>query len=247
MRHTCARLLAVVAFAGLLSSPASTAPLAANHVDSGGRQQGQPGGTGGPQPLADYKGLTPGEWLAVWWQEVFATSIEAGRHPLITGGAFGGNNGIVFLGGPVVPAGSPKATIRVTIPVGTHLFVPIITVECSVAEAPPFHGEDESELRTCANGLLDEASGLDVKIDGRPVTNPGAYRVETPLFRYGPLTADNALGLPPATQSDAVGAGYALLLPPFSAGGHRIAIRANVAAFGIAVDTEFIITARNDM
>ena len=27
MRHTCARVLAVVAFAGLLSSPATTAPM----------------------------------------------------------------------------------------------------------------------------------------------------------------------------------------------------------------------------
>ena len=80
------------------------------------------------------------------------------------------------------------------------------------------------------------------KIDGRPVENPEAYRVETPLFRYGPLTADNVLGLAPGTQSDAVGAGYVLMLPPFSEGVHRIRTRANVAAFGIAVDAETIIS-----
>ena len=34
----------------------------------------------------------------------------------------------------------------------------MISVECSVAEAPPFHGEDEAELRACANGLLDMVS-----------------------------------------------------------------------------------------
>ena len=127
---------------------------------------------------------------------------------------------------------------------GTHLFVPIITVECSVAEAPPFHGEDEAELRACANGLLDLVSDPYAKIDGRPVEDPGAYRVESPLFRYGPLTADNVLGLPPGTQSDAVGAGYVLLLPPFSVGVHRIIVRANVADFGIAVDAEFIINVK---
>ena len=79
------------------------------------------------------------------------------------------------------------------------------------------------------------------KIDGRTVRNAGAYRVESPLFRYGPLTEGNALGLAPATQSDAVGAAYVLMLPPFSVGTHRITIRANVPDAGLAVDTEVII------
>jgi hypothetical protein len=241
MRHTCASVLAVVAFAGLLSSPANTAPMTADHVDGSGREQASPVDTGGPRPQAKYKGLTSGEWLAVWWQAVFATSIEGGSHPLIDGGAFGGNNRTVFLAGPVLPAGSPKVTTRVTIPPGTYLVVPIITVECSVAEAPPFHGEDEAQLRACANGLLDLVSDPYAEIDGTPVHDPGAYRVESPLFRYGPLTTTNVLGLPPGTQSDAVGAGYVLLLPPFSVGVHRISVRANVAAFGLATDAEFII------
>ena len=231
MRHTCARVLAVVAFAGLLSSPANTAPVTADHADNSG-----------PQPQAKYQGLTRDEWLAVWWQDVFATPIEAGSHPLIGGGAFGGNDRTVFLGAPVVPAGSQKVTIPVTIPAGTHVVVPIITVECSVAEAPPFHGEDEAELRACADGLLDLASAPEATIDGRPVNDPGAYRVESPLFRYGPLVAGNVLGLPPGTQSDAVGAGYVLVLPPFSVGVHWMTVRANVADVGLAVDAEFIIT-----
>ena len=241
MRHTCASALAVVAFAVLLSSPAKTAPMTADQLDSGGREPGRLADTKGPRPLGEYKGLTSGEWLAVWWQEVFATAIEDDSHPLFDGRVFGGKNGIVFLGAPVVPAGSPKVTIRGTVPAGTHLFVPIITVECSEAEPEPFKGEGEADLRTCANGLLDEVSDLDVRIDGRPMENPGAYRVESPLFRYGPLTADNALSLPIATQSDAVGAGYVLLLPPLSVGVHRIRVRANVAAFGLATDAEFII------
>jgi hypothetical protein len=177
----------------------------------------------------------------MWWQTVFATAVEAGHHPLIDGGAFGGNNRTVFLGGPVLPAGSPMVKTQITVPSGTPLVVPIITVECSVAEEPPFHGEDESELRACANGLLDQVSEPYAQIDGRPVKDPQTYRVETPLFRYGPLTSDNVLGLPPGTQSDAVGAGYVLVLPPFSAGVHRITLRANVFAFDLAVNTEVVI------
>ena len=94
----------------------------------------------------------------MWWQEVFAIAKEGERHPLNDGGAFGGNNRTVFLGGQMQPMGSPKHTIPITIPAGTHLVVPMITVECSVAEGPPFHGEDEPELRACANGLFDQVS-----------------------------------------------------------------------------------------
>ena len=245
MRHIFARVLTIAACAGLLSSPAFMAPLAADHVDGGpgqARHATKGPDTQGPRVLEEYKGLTPAVWLAVWWQEVFALAVEDGHHPLIDGGAFGGNNGIVFLGGPVVPAGSPRVTLKVTVPAGTHLFVPIITVECSEAEAPPFHGEDETELRTCANGLLDEVTDLDVRIDGRRLTNPSAHRVESPLFRYGPLPANNLPGLPPGTQSDALAAGYAMLLPPFSVGVHRIDVHATVTGVPIGVDAELVIT-----
>jgi len=241
MRHTCARVLALAAFAGLLSSSASTALVAAGHNENSGRERGGFVDARDPKPTAKYKGLTSADWLAIWWQTVFATAVEAGHHQLIDGAAVEGNNHTVFLGGPVLPAGSPRVKTRITVPSGTHLVVPIITVECSVAEAPPFHGEDEPELRACANGLLEEVSEPYAQIDGKPVKDPQTYRVETPLFRYGPLTSDNVLGLPPGTQSDAVGAGYVLVLSPFSAGVHRITLRANVSAFDLAVDTEIVI------
>jgi hypothetical protein len=51
--------------------------------------------------------------------------------------AIGGNNRTVFLAGPVMPAGSPTVRVAATISPGTQLIVPIITVECSVAEEPP--------------------------------------------------------------------------------------------------------------
>ena len=116
MRHICARVLAVVVFAGLLSSTAATAPRPVDQAR-------------GPGAQTRYKGLTSGEWLAAWWQEVFAIPFEAGRHPLNDGGAIEGNSHTVFLAGPVMPAGSPTVTIPVTITAGTHLVVPIITLQ----------------------------------------------------------------------------------------------------------------------
>ena len=137
-----------------------------------------------------FRGLTYGEWSAEWWQAAFATPVEGGGHPLITGAAFDGEDGIVFLSAPVAPAGSPTATISYTVPSGTPLFFPIVAVECSVFEPPPFHGENEASLRACANDLLDFVSDVSAEIDGGPAN---AHRVESPLFQWGPLPMRSAL------------------------------------------------------
>ena len=195
-------------------------------------------------PDANYRGLTYGEWAAEWWRAVLAAPVEGGVHPLITGGAVEGETGMVFLGGPVLPAGSPTAEITVTIGAGTPLVLPLVTVECSVFEGPPFHGDDEPSLRACANDLLDLVSDLSVEIDGMPLNNLEAYRAESPVFRWGPLPADNALGAPEGTESDAVAAGYFLLLPPLSVGVHEITSGAAIDSFGLAVDTRIIVTVK---
>jgi hypothetical protein len=193
-------------------------------------------------PDAAYRGLTYGEWAAEWWKAVFAAPVEGGVHPLFTGGAVEGEKGIVFLGSPVLPAGSPISELAVTITPGTPLFLPLVTVECSVFEGPPFHGDDEPSLRACANDLLDLVSDLSSEIDGRPLNNLDAFRVESPLFGWGPLPADNALGAPEGTESDAVAAGYFLMLPPLSVGVHEITTRAAIDSFGLAVDARVLVT-----
>lgn len=192
-------------------------------------------------PIAKYQGLTYGEWTAEWWQAAFAVPIVDGSHPLITGGAFEGENAMVFLTAPVVPAGSPTITIPVTVQPGTRLFFPIVSVECSVFEPPPFHGDDEASLRACANDLLDLASDVYAEIDGRPLNDLDVYRAESALFGWGPLPAGNILGAPEGTVSDAVSAGYYLMLHPLSVGMHQIIVRATIDDFGLAVDAEFII------
>ena len=223
MRHTRARLFAVVALAGLLASPAMT--YAQAHPSN-----------------AKYRGLTNGEWLAAVWQAALATPVEGGSHPWIGGGALFVGDRVVAPSAPVMLFGSPKVTIPLTVAPGTPLSVVIIGVSCSVAEGFPFHGENEAEMRACANGLLDSVQDPYVQIDGKAVPNPASYRTDSPLFRYGPLPANNYPGLPPGTQSDSVVAGYSLLVPPLSAGVHRIAVSATVPDVGYAVDAEFIIT-----
>ena len=48
------------------------------------------------------------------------------------------------------------------------------------------------------------------------------FRFVSPLFTWGPVPADNIVGAPAGTTSDAVDAGYYLLLTPLTVGSHTI-------------------------
>jgi hypothetical protein len=185
-------------------------------------------------PHANYKGLSYNEWEAKWWQALLAIPVVDGDHPFFTGGVFGGEKGVMFLSG----VGGPT-TVEITIPAGTALFFPVLNTECSVAEPDPFHGETEPELRACANGHIDNTSGRFAEIDGVPVKNLDAYRVQSPLFEFGPLPDANALGLPGGTVSASVDAGYYLLLAPLSVGEHVIHFGGTFDEFSFTVDTTY--------
>ena len=167
-------------------------------------------------------------------------------HPLFSGGAFQGPKGVVFLAG--VFAAEP-AVIEITIPAGTPLFFPVINVECSVVEPDPFHGDDEEDMLECATDPIDNSSDRFAVIDGRPVRNLDAYRFESPLFVWGPLPEDNILDteeldVPEGTLSDAVDAGFYLLLAPLSVGEHVIEFGGTLGGVlsGNSINTKYIIT-----
>ncbi len=189
-------------------------------------------------PNSHPHGMTYGEWGAAWWQAAFALPVVNGDHPLISGGAFGGEDGVLFL---LAVVGAP-VVIELTIPAGTALFLPVVNSECSVIEPDPFHGDDEASLRACANGHIDNTSGLFAEIDGKPVNNLGAYRVESPLFEFGPLPQNNILGAPAGATSPSVDAGVYLFLAPLRVGRHEIHIGGTFDEFGLSIDTTFEIT-----
>jgi len=188
-------------------------------------------------PGSTYRGQSYGEWGAQWWKTIFSIPVVDGYHPLISGGAFEGEKKVVFLA-----AAAGGVTIDVTIRPGASLFVPVLNSECSVLEPDPFHGDDEAEMRACANGHIDHTSGLIAVIDGVPVQDLGAYRVESPLFEFGPLPADNVLGAPAGTTSLAVDAGVYLMLAPLRPGSHTIHVGGTFDEFGFTIDTTFNIT-----
>ena len=192
-------------------------------------------------PGSTYRGLTYGEWGATFWTKLFAIPVVEGSHPYLTGGAFEGDKGVVFL-----TASGNGATFEITIKAGTPILTPILNAECSVLEPDPFHGDSEAELRACANGHMDTTSGLFASIDGVPVANLGDYRVESPLFEFT-LPEDNlfaffGLDAPGGTTSPAVDAGVYLLLAPLSVGKHTLHIEGSFDVMGITFDNTFHIT-----
>ena len=203
--------------------------------------QGRNPNPGGIPAGGTFRGLSYGEWGALWWSTLFSIPVVEGSHPYLSGGAFGGHKGVVFLA-----AGGDGVTIDVTIPAGTALFIPVINAECSVLEPDPFHGDDEAELRACANGHIDNTSGLFAVIDGVPVTNLDAYRVESPLFEFT-LPEDNlfaffGLDAPAGTTSPAVDAGVYLLLAPLPPGTHTVQVGGTFDLLSYSIDTTFNIT-----
>lgn len=180
-------------------------------------------------------------WSARWWQRMFELPTE--NHPLFdeTGEncakAFREGDKAFFLVGVINVSGT--ATRNCTIPKDTYIFFPVLNVECSKIE---LNGNNAKDLRTCANGFIDDIipDSLSVILDG--VSLP-SYRVESPTFQFN-LPNDNVLGINnpnpntpickqtlqdlgrsddknrPVCQS--AGDGYYVMLKPLSPGSHTL-------------------------
>jgi hypothetical protein len=196
--------------------------------------QGSNGNPGVIPPNAKFKGLSYSEWVAKWQQAMLA--IPAEDNPVNTGSVFGDEKGIRFLAGLT---GGPQ--IPVTIRPGTALFFPIIVVECSDLEEPPFFGADEDQQADCANAFIDGVSDLGAEIDGKPIQNLDLYRVQSPQYVFS-VPEDNIIGVDGPAVGTSVSAGYFLLLPPLSVGVHMIHFTGTYAPFDFTIDTTYVVT-----
>jgi hypothetical protein len=183
-------------------------------------------------PQAKFQGLSYGQWSARQWQWLFSLPVD--HHPLFeTADCNAGQSGKVwFLGGTYASSEIAPNTYfgeadrNCTIPSGTALFFPMVTVETSEIEG---YGSTEAELRDAANFLADFIipESVFLEIDGEPVTNLEPYRVESPLFTFGPLPANNVeeatgVAAPEGATSPAVSDGYFAMVNPLSVGTHTL-------------------------
>ena len=211
--------------AGLLLAALAVVP-----VSAGG------GGGSGVMPVnSRMHGQTYGEWAAAWYQ--WAYSMPADEHPLfeLADPSAGQSGKVWFLGGTFLSTeAGPNHYLgesldrRVTVPAGTALFFPVMNAGANELEGD---GTTEDELRARAAllaGLIDPDS-LFLKVDGRPagVGDWADYRVQSPLFRVGPLPDGNlsqAFGydVPAGSVGHMVTDGYYVMLNPLPVGTHTI-------------------------
>lgn len=187
-------------------------------------------------PDARVQGLTLGEWNAAMFQEIFA--IPLAENPLA--GHYGsecyyarrGNVGFFDVG-------NGQLDITCEVPAGVMLLVGVGGVECSTLEPPPWHGENEEELRSCAQSYV--PSDLQASIDGVAVQNLRDYLVTSPLFDFT-VPDDNILGLP-AGSGQSVAYADAFMLAPLPPGQHTIHLAdAYPPEIGIWWDATFHVT-----
>jgi hypothetical protein len=193
-------------------------------------------------------GRSYGEWSAAWWQWAF--SIPGDHHPLTDTAdcSVGQSDHVWFLGGSFAAVEQGGEFVGIarrscTVPTGTFLFVPVINAEASTLEGD---GTTESELRATANSLQDLATDMSMTIDdiSVPVGDNQSYRVESPLFTYGPLPENNLLDADAGLTSPAVGDGVYVMVKPLAVGEHTIHFAGKVAAptFTFRLDITYNIT-----
>jgi hypothetical protein len=190
-------------------------------------------------PNSRVQGMTYGEWSAKWWQ--YAFSLPADQNPLnheagITECSFERNGNVAVV---VVDPLSPEP-IECEVPTGTILFLDILSAECSTLEVDsPFYGENEEELRTCAEGFA--LSDLEASIDGVAVQNLDRYIHTSPFFEFT-VPENNILGVDAGSTGQSISNGAHLMLAPLTPGEHTIHFHASYPDLEFTVDTNYHIT-----
>ena len=232
--------LAVGALVGALVGVVAAAPIA-------GAAPGRPSVV----PVGStVDGHTYGEWSAAWWQWAYSMPID--QHPLFdTAGCNTSQSGNVwFLGATFQTETTPNGQVtaittrKCKVPSNTYLFVPILNSEAATLEG---NGSTEADLRAAAKAFQDTAQNMSISIDGVSVPNIGDYRVQSPLFTYGPLPANNVLAsfgydAPAGATSLSVGDGVYAMVEPLHYGHHTIHFHGEAPAFQFLLDITYNIT-----
>jgi hypothetical protein len=205
------------------------------HADKADGTTGDLGNPGVLPPNSHPHGKSYGEWEAAFWQ--WALSMPADHNPLTDTAppSSGQTDHVWFLGGTFAPTVGPggefigRVARDITVPAGTMLFFPVVNAECSTAEG---NGNTEADLRSCAKSLADfiDPASLFVTLDGLSFQNLAAYRAQSPVYTYGPLPANNLLGVPGGTVSPSVSDGYHIMLAPLAVGEHTLHFGGNLVA-----------------
>lgn len=232
--------------AGIWSALAGLALLATATAPALAAGKGNVGNPNIMPPQSHPLELSYPEWAARYWQ--WSLSFPATANPAADSAPPEANQS-----GPVwfLPSvtGNRSVTRQMTIPAGTFLFFPVLSVYYNNADCPVNTTFSEAELLEQANGAWDFAASLTAcTIDGVPVVglaSPQAtpYRVATELFQVTVADHDNILAatgtpcFPDGGTIDTVTVGAFLMIKPLPVGLHTVQI---VGAAGPLSDPFFV-------
>jgi len=128
-----------------------------------------------------------------------------------------------------------------TIPAGTLLFLPLINVECSSLEGPPFQGDTPAQRRACVQKADFDMIPLAAELDGEPITAHLPTRtVISPDFRIRAVDGNPASI--PTGSGFSTSKGIWLLLAPLSPGKHLLHFAGAIPAFNFAPEATYHLT-----
>ncbi|MDJ0795869.1 MAG: hypothetical protein QNJ51_03390 [Calothrix sp. MO_167.B12] len=206
-------------------------------------------------PNREAFGTNYGDLVGKWWE--WALNIPTESNPILDENGEDCQEGqfkvanVFFLAGTF---GNEKPVTReCTVPANTPLFLPLLN-----GILIPEEGDTVEELREQVN-LGNELKNptpennieLTAKINGRPVKDLFAYRVQSPpggftiKFKEGGI-ANTDFGLDPGKLSPAVSDGYWLLLKPLRPGKHEIRFTSIRKSPNLKVDVIYILNVVKD-
>ncbi|AJX30737.1 hypothetical protein [Burkholderia oklahomensis] len=195
-------------------------------------------------------GLSYGDLSAAWWQWLFAIPTGPGTDQNPQDQGSGSVNCSINQTAPVLfltGSGSGTAVNRTcssNISTTTSFLFPLINVECSTQDQPPFHCTDAASCRRCAESFanLIDPSSLTASVDGISLLNPPTqnFRAESPFFNFT-TPSNNILGSkggPGMSVSD----GYWVMLKPLPPGKHTVTFRGSIPSFNFTQNVTYTIT-----
>jgi hypothetical protein len=195
-------------------------------------------------PTAHPNGASYAEWSARWWQWAFGTAVTPGG-PFDEGsidcGADQPEEHVWFLAGPFNVSGTEPR--RCVVPPGTKLLVPVINVECSDREEPPFFGATPAERADCVNADLFALSDLELTIDDRAVPNLEDFVVTSPDFQFHGVPG-NPVGV--VGDGSSTSRGVFVMLNPLPPGEYVLSFTGSFPAVGFtaAATYELVVAPR---
>ncbi len=178
-------------------------------------------------PSTQPYGFSYSDWAARWWQWTLEQSTN---HMNLVSEPVSGP--VRFLAGA---AGTETVTNSVTVPAGTSLFFPILSIWVDNSGCPDFSSNTLAELQAQADGEWSSVTVTTCIIDGVPVSGlddpqTSDYFVQATPFSYTTAATNSVVNsiygepcLPAGTTIDpAVADGVFLMLSPLGQGTHTV-------------------------